>query len=127
MSASQCLETGLRPTLARNGMVIWVGALLLAVVAGCNQPVGTAPAQISDPQEMTLVQLNGGFGLLFITATAGNELRVFNPSDSGVPGVAPAQNFARGPNPLEPLSIPVVDQPFSLVKDVAYPNGAEVD
>lgn len=59
---------------------------------------------------------------LFVTSTNTNELRVLNldsPSAVGVRRLA-----LTGPNPLEPLSIPVLDRPTGLSLDTRYEGGA---
>jgi hypothetical protein len=62
--------------------------------------------------------------LLFLTSSETNELRVlnFNPPNSAVG----ARLWVRGPNPLETLSIPVLDRPTSLgIDHVFNEDGSE--
>jgi len=94
-------------------------ALLLALglLAGCTQRgVPQNAGIINGAYSMALVQ-----DLLFITSSDKDELRVLDLA------VAPPRDFVRAPNPLMPLSIPVVARPVGLVRDVHYDeNGIEV-
>jgi hypothetical protein len=84
--------------------------------AACSQVTAAPPAQVVDPHDIVIAQPDGGDFFLFIAATGGNELRVVNLSLA-------VEDFVRAPNPLEPLSIPVVDQPVELAVDTAYLGG----
>lgn len=91
-------------------------ALFAVLTTGCSGVTTAATAQLSGTYDVALVG-----DLLFVTSTNGNELRVIDISGS-------PRDFVRAPNPLEPLSIPVVDQPVELARDVRYDaNGAELD
>ncbi len=82
---------------------------------GCSQQSIPPPAQIEGTNGLAL------FGnLLFITSTETNEIKVLNVAT--IP-----RDFVRAPNPLEPLSIPVLDRPIDLARDLNYDSsGAEV-
>jgi hypothetical protein len=82
---------------------------------GCSTQSVPPPAQIQGTNGLAL------FGnLLFITSTETNEIKVL---DVG----AATRDFVRAPNPLEPLSIPVLDRPIDLARDLNYDGrGAEV-
>jgi hypothetical protein len=82
---------------------------------GCGQQNVPPPGIIQGTNGLAL------FGnLLFITSTETNEIKVLNV------GSVP-RDFVRAPNPLEPLSIPVLDRPLDLARDLNYDsNGAEV-
>jgi len=94
-------------------------ALLLALglLAGCTQRgVPQNSGIVNGAYSMALVK-----DLLFITSSDNNELRVLDLA------VAPPRDFVRAPNPLSPLSIPVVARPVGLVRDVHYDEtGGEV-
>lgn len=101
----------------------WSAPLALLVTAtlfaGCGTQNGAPPAQVLDPHDILFIQPAGSHPLLVIAATGGNELRVV---DLGLA----RQDFVRAPNPLEPLSIPTLDQPVGLVADTSYAGGAPV-
>ncbi len=60
--------------------------------------------------------------LLFVTSTDRNELRVLDLKQQGT-----ERGYLRAPNPLEALSIPVLERPQALARDVSYDaNGQEV-
>ncbi|WPB81224.1 hypothetical protein KYC5002_19115 [Archangium violaceum] len=59
--------------------------------------------------------------LLFVTSTDNNELRVISLTEA-----VAERKFLRAPNPLQPLSIPVLPRPQALTQDVRYDaNGDE--
>jgi hypothetical protein len=58
---------------------------------------------------------------LFVTSTDTNELRVLDLSGETVCGAS--RCYLPGPNPLETLSIPVLDRPTSLAIDERYEDG----
>ncbi|MBL8921557.1 MAG: hypothetical protein JNJ54_22040 [Myxococcaceae bacterium] len=100
---------------------------------GCQQPgVSTASAFVG-ANDLVLVDwlvdgalADGGTEsvdrFLFVTSTNTNELRVLN-LDS--PTAVGARRLAiTGPNPLETLSIPVLDRPTGLSLDTRYEEGA---
>jgi hypothetical protein len=72
----------------------------------CTQTATPIRAQIDGSHQ--LIQVGD---LLFVTATDANELRVIDMA---------ASDFVRAPNPLHPLSVPVVDRPISLARDVVW-------
>ncbi len=90
-------------------------AILMLGWLGCSQQSVPPPAQIQGTNGLAL------FGnLLFITSTETNEIKVLNV------GLV-SRDFVRAPNPLEPLSIPVLDRPTDLARDLNYDSrGAEV-
>ncbi|MCI0573960.1 MAG: hypothetical protein L0Y66_24775 [Myxococcaceae bacterium] len=96
----------------------WIATLLL--VAGCEEQQSTAGyAQMAGVNDITRVG-----DLLFITSTNRSELRVLDT----VPDVAQNRkdaDYVRAPNPLEYLSIPVVDRPISLHTDTRYDPDAD--
>jgi len=58
---------------------------------------------------------------LFVTSADRNELRVLELKEDAL-----LRRFARAPNPLEPLSIPVLPRPQALTHDLRYDeNGSE--
>ena len=81
----------------------------------CSTQNLAPPAQIQGANGLALVG-----HLLFISSTETNEIKVLD-----VGGVT--RDFVRAPNPLEPLSISVVDRPIDLARDINYDaHGAEV-
>ncbi len=82
-----------------------------AVALACGQGAQTLTAGVDGAHDLALVN-----GLLFVTATDDNELRVVDLE-------LDRPNFIRGPNPLHPLSIPVAVRPVELAGDQGY--GAE--
>lgn len=112
------LRSSVRPPQPALPLRRIAGALLLALVAlaGCNQTaVPPYTGILAGVYDLALVG-----DLLFITSSDHNELRVFDTSLS-------PRDFVRAPNPLEPLSIPVVSRPVGVVRDVHYDStGAEV-
>lgn len=63
--------------------------------------------------------------MLFVTSTDRDEIKVL---DLVPPGLkAGSRQFMPAPNPLEPLSIPVLSRPSSLTKDIHYANLLDVD
>lgn len=113
--------------------------LLLALglaAAACQQPTTSTTANLAGAQAIVLVDQpaeglmaarsanpDGGpwnvtgvpARYLFMTASTTNELRVLENFRSGLTG----RGFVRGPNPLETLSVPVLDRPTILVTDEA--------
>lgn len=70
------------------------------------------PGYAADGTVIDRVGLHGG--MVFVTSTDSNELRVFETFREGTVNVS---DWSRAPNPLETLSIPVLDQPQILVAD----------
>jgi len=99
-------------------------ALFASLVVGaffglaCQPPPSTGNASISGPQDIALFDADGG--LLLITSTDSDELRVLDLSKQKFP------DFVRAPNPLEPLSVPVVAQPTAIARDVATGSKGEM-
>ncbi|WNG38094.1 hypothetical protein F0U61_33765 [Archangium violaceum] len=58
--------------------------------------------------------------MLFVTSADNDELRVLSLADD-----ADERRFVRAPNPLEALSIPVLQRPQALTRDVRYVDGTE--
>lgn len=86
----------------------------LAVLGACNSETTPAAARLSGTYDMVLVG-----NLVFVTSADRNELRVLDLA-------ATPRDFVRAPNPIEPLSIPVIERAVGLVKDLRYDeNGAE--
>lgn len=86
----------------------------VALVLACNDQVTTSVAGVDGTYD---IAISGD--LLFVTATDQNELRVVNLA-------ATPPDWVRAPNPLHPLSIPVVDRPIGLVRDVIWDSGNDV-
>lgn len=104
------------------------------VLTACNQSSGRSPVGLNGTRDLVMVdQLEGEVlaakvnnpdggpylvtgvpgRYLFVTSTATNELRILENFRTGLPG----REFVRAPNPLEGLSIPVLDRPSLLVVD----------
>ncbi len=92
------------------GLAVGVGFVL----AGCSQSALPPSARIIGTNGLVQV---GDF--LFVTSTDRAELRALDLK-------AKTRDFVRAPNPLEPLSIPVLDRPVALVRDLRYEAGQEV-
>lgn len=91
-------------------------ALGAGVLSACSasQTVQTA-AGLSGTYDLTSV---GDY--VFVTSADRNELRVLNLSSS-------PRDWVRAPNPIEPLSIPVLERPIYLARDIHYgDDGSEV-
>lgn len=74
-----------------------------------------ASAGLSGTYDLTIVGR-----LVFVTSSDRDELRVLDLD-------AVPREYIRAPNPLEPLSIPVLDRPLALARDVHYgAQGQEV-
>ncbi|MGV3620137.1 MAG: hypothetical protein ACO1OB_04940 [Archangium sp.] len=106
------------------------------VLLGCNNAAVSNRASVLGPVDLVIVDKMVGDslavlpgyaadgtviervgyhgGMVFVTSTDTNELRVFEPYREGTINTA---DWARAPNPLETLSIPVLDQPQILVAD----------
>lgn len=81
----------------------------------CSTQNVPPPAQIQGTNGLALVG-----HLIFITSTETNEVKVLDVGGT-------VRDFVRAPNPLEPLSIPVVDRPIELARDINYDgSGAEI-
>ncbi|MFZ5469254.1 MAG: hypothetical protein ACOZIN_07410 [Myxococcota bacterium] len=87
----------------------WLPALLLA--AACSSRTEAPSAELFGTQDLALVGR-----LLFVTSTDRNELRVLDVEGQPV-------GFLRAPNPLQALSVPVLERPVSLARDVRYDGG----
>ncbi|MBM4381635.1 MAG: hypothetical protein FJ086_20400, partial [Deltaproteobacteria bacterium] len=92
----------------RRGLWLWLLAL-----AACTQASSRPPARMQATQAL---QLAGD--LVFIASSGKDELRVMDLSATPV-------DFVRAPNPLEPLSVPVLRQPASLERDRGWERGAD--
>jgi len=85
--------------------------VLGGLVASCTETDAIAPRSI----------LEGTFDLtrvdtfVFVTSTDRDELRVLELKED-----AEERDFVRAPNLLRPLSIPVLDRPQALARDVSY-------
>lgn len=87
----------------------------LAALVACNSETTPAVARLSGTYDMVLVG-----NLVFVTSADRNELRVLDLA-------ATPRDFVRAPNPIEPLSIPVIERAVGLVKDLNYDkDGAEI-
>jgi hypothetical protein len=116
-----------------NARIVFVAAVVLAAVA-CTSTNATSTANLNGAHDLVLVdQLQGDLlaaksnnpdggpylvvGLparyLYLTSTETNEVRVL---ETYVPGLL-YRRFSRAPNPLETLSIPVLDRPTMLAAD----------
>jgi hypothetical protein len=84
-----------------------------AALWACTERSQPAAVGIPGTHDLALVG-----DLLFVTATDRSELRAFDLS------ATPVRDFVRAPNPIEPLSIPVVERPIDLAKDIAFVDGA---
>lgn len=126
------MSDGRRESKRHLAWLAWVAA---ATGVACTQPTLSSHARLVGTHDLVLVdQLgegdslaaradnpNGGPQLmvgvpsrfLFITSGDSNELRVL---ENFRPGIAD-RGFARAPNPLETLSIPVLEHPTMLVAD----------
>src|SRR5919106_4234795 len=83
-----------------------LAGMLVALIAGCTEQEAPTLAGIDGSNDLVTVG-----ELLFVTATDNNELRVIDLA---------AEDFVRAPNPIHPLSIPVVDRPVALARDVVW-------
>ncbi|MGZ3460059.1 MAG: hypothetical protein ACXU86_16325, partial [Archangium sp.] len=96
--------------------IVSLGVLAGALLSACTQEAQTlTPAEMSGTYDLALVK-----DLLFVTSSDRNELRVLS--------LAQAQadrRFEPAPNPLEPLSIPVLERPQALTRDVLYVDGVD--
>ncbi len=94
--------------------VVGLGALL----AACTQEETALPyAGLVGTYDVALVG-----DRVFVTSSGNNELRVLELKDD-----FNERQFARAPNPLEALSIPVLKRPEALTRDVRYDDeGSEV-
>ncbi|MDP1921990.1 MAG: hypothetical protein Q8L14_37460 [Myxococcales bacterium] len=107
---------------------------ILAALAftACTQGTTSSPNGFIGANDMVLVDLLDGGALvgegnvgvnrfLFVTSTNTNELRVLDlrvPTANGI-----TRAGLNAPNPLETLSIPVLDRPTSLSLDTRYVEG----
>jgi hypothetical protein len=91
-------------------------ALGAGLLCGCSASQTTQTAAgLSGTYDLTAV---GGY--VFVTSADRNELRALDLNAS-------PRDWVRAPNPLEPLSIPVLERPIYLARDVRYDaDGAEV-
>ena len=89
----------------------WAAVALLAV--GCTQASSRPAARMQGTYALALAG-----DLLFVASAERNELRVMDLAASPV-------DFVRAPNPLEPLSIPVVSHAESLARDRGWTRGED--
>ena len=106
--------------------------LAALVFTACTQGTTSSPNGFIGANDMVLVDLLDGGALvgegnvgvnrfLFVTSTNTNELRVLDlrvPTANGI-----TRAGLNAPNPLETLSIPVLDRPTSLSLDTRYVGG----
>ncbi|MCA3011466.1 MAG: hypothetical protein INH41_03605, partial [Myxococcaceae bacterium] len=110
---------------------LWPALLLSA----CQSMTGGNAGRVVGANDVVLVDRLSGLALdapamdvsralnryLFVTSTDTNELRVLDLAGESVCGAS--RCYVPGPNPLETLSIPVLDRPTSLVLDERYEDG----
>src|ERR687888_2332223 len=96
-----------------HGLRSGLGALLAASLAACTSTPTSSVEGIVGPHDVALVG-----DLLFVTSTDANELRVVDVSQT-------SPDWVRAPNPLQALSIPVVDRPVELARDVRWDNNGQ--
>jgi hypothetical protein len=90
----------------------WLGLGLLLL--RCSQQSLPPPGQLFGTYGLAL------YGdLLFVTSIETAELKVIDLN-------SPSRDWVRAPNPLEPLSIPVLDRPVALARDLANDGGTEI-
>lgn len=102
------------------------------VLFGCPQNTTSAANAFVGANALVLVDLlDGGVRatdddfnrFLFVTSTNTNELRVLDLKPASATGTAATKEPLRAPNPLETLSIPVIDRPTGLSLDTRYEGG----
>ncbi len=91
--------------------------LAAAMAVGCSAAPIAAPATLFGAHDLVMVDK-----LLFTTSTDRDELRVL---DLVLPAGSTNRAFIRGPNPLEALSIPVLNRPSALSRDTHYEDVAD--
>lgn len=109
-------------------------AIVLALaMVGCQQTATVTTSAFLGTNDIVLAdQLSADGALteagtesvnryLVVTSTNSNELRVLDLQSPSTPSVG--RTALRGPNPLEALSIPVLDRPTDLSIDTRYENG----
>ncbi len=84
-------------------------------LGACQQPERTSEAKLWGTY--SLVQVDD---LVFVTSTDKNELKVLDLAAS-------PRGFVRGPNPLEALSIPVLDRPIGLARDEWFDDATTLE
>lgn len=92
---------------------LFVGFLASVLAAGCGTGTQQSPARLSGIYD--LIQA-GNF--LFVTSSNRDELRAID--------LTPERPlFARAPNPVEPLAVPVLKQPVQTATDIRFdtPDG----
>jgi hypothetical protein len=94
-----------------------IGLCALGGAAACMSQSLPLPISIVGLNDLTRTgyTVDAGLDLLFMTSSDENELRVLNLN----PLLNP-RDFVRGPNPIEPLSIPVLNSPVALAHDVGW-------
>ena len=85
-----------------------LAAAVLALGAACSNQAITQVARIQGTYDLALVN-----DLVFVTSTDRSELRVLDLT-------ATPKGFVPAPNPIEALSIPVLDRPIGLGRDQRY-------
>jgi len=84
-------------------------ALGAGILSGCSESQTFTPsAELAGTYDLTLA---GRY--LFVTSSDMNELRVLDLEAS-------PRTFVPAPNPIEPLSIPVLERPSNLARDALY-------
>ena len=94
--------------------------LLVVFTVSCSQqPIANA-VRLVGTHDLALVG-----DRLFVTSTDRNEIKVL---DLAPPGLASgSRQFMPAPNPIEPLSIPVLSRPSSLTKDIHWVDAINAD
>lgn len=106
--------------------------LLGLTLLGCQSATGTSPSSFTGPNDLVFIDAlsNGRLAeegtesvnrFLVVTATNTNELRLLDLKSPTATQVV--REPVRGPNPLETLSIPVLDRPTALSIDTRYEDG----
>lgn len=95
---------------------LWVG--VGALLAACTEEEQPLPvAGLAGTYDVTLAK-----DLLFVTSSDRDELRVLE-----LKAEQKDRGYLRAPNPIEPLSIPVLPRPQALTRDVLYIQQANPD
>lgn len=86
---------------------------LLALGLACSGATSAPPAALTGAHDLQLVR-----NMLFVTSSDKDELRVLDLEPAGLP--LGTREFLPAPDPIEPLSIPVITRPTRLASDITW-------
>lgn len=97
--------------MSRRATAVMAAVLGLSIAVGCNQRPAAPAAKLVGARDLVRVD-----DLMVVTSSERDELRAIDLE----PGEGLLRQFLPAPNPIEPLSIPVLNRPTNLAVDTRW-------